>query len=134
MPNTMKEIMRLGAQGLCCSQILLQLALDATEDENPQLIDAARGLCLGLHAGLVCGSLTGGVCLLSMIDVHAAESDLIPRLVEWFEATFSETCCGTTCKVILGDDPMNKLERCPKIMVQTYEKCRELLAEYGHTI
>lgn len=134
MSSITKDIMKLNAQGYCCSQIIVELALEAQEDENPQLIDAMRGLCKGLQSGLICGTLSGAVCLLSMMDPKAAEENMIPRLVEWFDVTFTEAYCGTSCKTILADNPMNKLERCPKIIEQTYEKCRELLGEYGYTI
>jgi hypothetical protein len=59
---------------------------------------------------------------------------MIPRLVEWFEITFTACYGGTGCKTIIDDNPMNKFERCPKIMEQTYEKCRELLLETGRQI
>jgi hypothetical protein len=131
MQNTARDIARLNAQGYCCSQIMFAMALEATGDENPELMNAMRGLCMGLHAGRVCGTLSAGACLLAMFDPKTAETDLIPRLVEWFDTTFTEAYCGIDCKVILGDDPMNKFERCPKIMEQTYEKCRELLSETG---
>lgn len=134
MLSTSKDIMRLSAQGYCCSQILLELALEATEDQNPQLIDAMRGLCRGLQSGLICGTLSGAACLLSMFCPKVAEGQLIPRLVEWFEVTFTECYGGTSCKVILDDNPMNKFDRCPKIIEQTYEKCRELLLENGIAI
>jgi hypothetical protein len=29
---------------------------------------------------------------------------------------------------------MNKRERCPMLMEETFEKCRELLAAFGHEI
>ncbi len=134
MLNTSREIMRLSSQGYCCSQIILELGLEAAEDENPQLIDAVRGLCKGLFTGHICGTLTGAACLLSMFDPRAAEDHLIPRLVEWFEMTFTECYGGTSCKTILDDDPMNKFDRCPKIMEQTYDKCRALLSEVGRQI
>jgi hypothetical protein len=134
MNDISKDIMQLGSQGYCCSQIMVELALEATEDENPQLVDAVRGLCKGLYTGMLCGTLTGAACLLSMLDVKAAEEHLIPRLTEWFEMTFTECYGGTSCKIIMNDNPMNKFERCPKIMAQTYEKCRELLSEAGHQI
>jgi hypothetical protein len=126
--------MQLSLKGYCCSQIIVELGLAAINDENPQLIDAVRGLCSGLYSGMLCGTLTGACCLLSMIDAKDAEAHLIPRLVEWFEMTFTECYGGTSCKTILNDDPMNKYERCPKIMAQTYEKCRELLSEAGHQL
>ena len=135
MSDTLEQIMRLSAQGLCCSQILVTMALDANEDENPQLVDAVRGLCKGLGGGgYTCGVLLGAVCVLSMMDPRIAEAELIPRLTEWFEVTFNEQYGGTACAQILGDDPMNKCERCPQIMALTYEKCRALLEEHGMRI
>jgi hypothetical protein len=112
----------------------MALGLDALEDENPELIDAMRGLCKGLYSGLTCGTLTAGACLLSMVDVRAAEEHMIARLVEWFEMTYESAYGGISCAQILDNNPMNKFERCPVIIEQTYEKCRELLAEAGHAI
>lgn len=134
MSDTLKEIKRLASLGYCCSQIMVEMALEATEDENPQLIDAMRGLCKGIQSFQTCGTLTGAACLLAMFDPKAAETELIPRLAEWFDTTFTECYGGASCKCILNDDPMNKFERCPSVMEQTYEKCRELLAEIGQTI
>jgi len=134
MSDTARRIAYLGSQGYCCSQIMVELGLEALGDENPELINAMRGLCKGLHSGRVCGTLTGAACLLSMIDPKAAEGHLIPRLVEWFSMTYEPAYGGTDCKTILDDNPMNKYERCPRIMLETYEKCRELLSEAGYEI
>lgn len=123
--------MRLASQGYCCSQIIVELGLEATQDENPQLINAVRGLCKGLYSGMLCGTLTGAACLLSMLEPRAAEEHLISRLTEWFEMTFTECYGGTGCTTIMNDDPMNKFERCPRIMELTFDKCRELLSETG---
>ena len=131
MSDLSKDIAYLAAQGYCCSQIMVALGLNALGDQNPQLIDAVRGLCRGLYSGAVCGTLTGAACLLSMLDPRAAEAHMIPRLAEWFAMTFGEEYGGTDCAVILGDDPMNKFLRCPGIMERTAEKCRELLSEAG---
>lgn len=133
MSDTSKEIHRLAAQGYCCAQILLQMGLDARQDENPELVDAVAGLCGGLYSGLICGTLTGAACLLSLYDRDAAKS-MIPRLVEWFQTTYGASCGGINCDEIIAGNPDNRLERCPGIMEETYEKCRELLAELGHEI
>ena len=68
MSNTSREIIRLSSQGYCCSQIMVQMGLDAKQEENPELLDAVSGLCGGLHSGLFCGILTGAACLLSLFD------------------------------------------------------------------
>ncbi len=131
MNEIRKEYARMRAQNYCCSQIIIELALEAIGEENNMLISAMRGLCGGLHTGGICGTLPAGACLLAMLAPEKAESEMIPRLVEWFNATFAEAYSGIECNVILGGDPMNRIERCPEIICQTYFKCRELLAENG---
>ena len=134
MSDSGKEIRRLAAQGLCCSQIMVQLGLEAKQAENPELLDAVAGLCQGLYWGLCCGTLTGAACLLSLYDKKNAALHMIPKLAEWFETTYAESCGGIDCETIIDGNPLNKLERCPKIMEETFEKCRELLAEFGYEI
>jgi hypothetical protein len=120
--------------GYCCSQIMVKMGLDAKEKENPDLLAAVAGLCRGVHAGLICGTLTGGACLLSLYDKKEAAAFMIPQLVAWFEETYGSLYGGTSCQAIIGGDPAKKFERCPGLMVETFEKCRELLEEAGHDI
>jgi hypothetical protein len=134
MSDTAREIQRLASQGLCCSQIMVQIGLDARQEENPELLNAVAGLCGGLYSGLCCGILTGAACLLSLFDKESAASTMIPKLVEWFRAAFSQSFGGINCEEILQNNPMNRLERCPSMMEKTIEKCRELLSEFGHEI
>jgi hypothetical protein len=134
MNNLAKEIRMLSAEGYCCSQIMVKMGLDAMGDENPELLDAVAGLCGGMYSGLCCGVLTGAACLLSLYDKDKAKLIMIPQLVQWFENTFTACYGGINCRVIIDDDPMNRLERCPTMMEATFEKCRELLAECGHEI
>lgn len=134
MNATIIEILRLGAKGLCCSQIMVQMGLEKKGDDIPELVDAVAGLCGGLHSGLCCGILTGACCLLSMCDKANAKSTMIPRLVEWFQKTYTPQYGDITCKAIVGDSLAHRMERCPRMMAETYDKCRELLAEFGHEI
>ncbi len=134
MIDIIGEIARLSKEGYCCSQIMVHIGLEAQGDENPQLLDAVAGLCGGLYSGLCCGILTGAACLLSMCDREKAKAHMIPGLVKWFQTTYTGTYGGISCDCILGGDPMNRFERCPKIMAETAEKCRSLLAEHGHEI
>ena len=134
MNDTIREIRRLGANGCCCSQIMVQMGLDAIGDENPELMAAVAGLCGGLHSGLCCGILTGAACLLSMFDQPAAKAVMIPRLTAWFREACAPFYDGISCEEILEGNPANKIDRCPKLMAETYEKCRELLAESGREI
>jgi len=133
MSETSKEIYRLGMQGYCCSQILVKMGLDAKGSENPELLDAMGGLCGGLYSGLCCGTLTGAACLLSLYDSKNA-SRMIRALVEWFQRTYTEAYGGISCEEIIESNSMNRVERCPRIMEATFEKCRELLAEIGYEV
>jgi len=134
MSNAAKEIFRLAAQGYCCSQIMVKMGLEARQGENQELLDAVAGLCGGLHSGLCCGILTGAACLLSLYDKQNAAIYMIPRLVEWFETTYTSSYGGISCKDIIDNNPINKFDRCPKVMEETMEKCRELLTEFGYEI
>jgi|WetSurMetagenome_2_1015567.scaffolds.fasta_scaffold15266_4 hypothetical protein len=134
MGDTSKEVYRLAMQGYCCSQIMVKVGLEARGEDNPTLIEAMAGLCGGLHAGLCCGTLTGAACLLSMFDRKVAAMNMIPRIVEWFQMTYSQEYGGISCDEIIDNNLGNRGERCPKIMAETLDKCRELLAEHGYTI
>ena len=62
MDDTSLRLAQLSAQGLCCSQILMQLALEDMAADNPPLIRAMAGLCEGSGGGGLCGVATGGAC------------------------------------------------------------------------
>ncbi len=59
-----ERLLELGMQGFECSQIMMMIALEIEEKENPDLIRAVSGLTGGMgHGGGTCGALTGGaVC------------------------------------------------------------------------
>ena len=82
------RIMELSRQGLYCAQIMVQLALDAEGKENPELVQAVRGLCGGFAwSGGPCGVLSGGVCFLSLLgrELPAEEKiELIGQFHAWF--------------------------------------------------
>ena len=113
---------------------MVQIGLEAKQEENPELLDAVAGLCNGIHRGLCCGILTGAACLLSLYDKRNAASFMIPKLVDWFETTYTKSYKGIACDDILDQNPMNRLSRCPRIMEETIIKCRELLAGYGYAL
>ncbi len=127
MQDYTDKIFEYQLKGYCCSQILLQMGLDEKGLKNADLINAVKGLCSGLYSGLLCGALSGGACLLSFFEPDKASDQMIPLLVQWFEDNF-ESC---NCKDILGDDPFNKVEKCPVIVNKTYEKVIEILEDYG---
>lgn len=134
MYDNANEIYDLTLKGYCCSQIMIKLGLDAQKRENEELLNAVSALCKGLHSGLICGTLTGAACLLSLFDKKEAASNMIPRLVEWFDTTYTPLYGGISCNDIISGDPLKRIERCPEVMKRTYEVCRELLEENGYDV
>jgi hypothetical protein len=122
----------LSLKGYCCSQMILQMGLDAQKKENPALIQAVAGLCRGLNGGLLCGTLTAGACLLALCDPQNAAQFLINDLVAWFTEEYGALYGGIDCKDILAGEPDNRYSRCPEIVAATYAKVVELLEEYGY--
>ena len=140
MDDIMMRMVELGQQGFYCSQILIILALEAQGKSNPDLVRAMSGLRGGMgNSGKVCGTLTGGVCLLALYagkgvpeeNEHIHLDLMISELLEWFEqeckARFN---CGIDCSDILQDDARNRTSRCPQLVMATFEKAREILAAH----
>ena len=134
------RISQLQLEGFHCAQVLLTMGLEYLGEENPSLIRAMNGLSGGLgFQGKTCGALTGGACLLALFAGRGTleESEqrslnvMIQQLVEWFEVEFGEQYGGTDCRLILGDDPWNKMTRCPKLINDTYFMAKQLLQENG---
>lgn len=128
------RIMELSREGLYCAQIMVQLALDAEGKENPELIEAVRGLCGGFAwSGGPCGALSGGACLLSLLgrglDLSERE-ELVAEFHRWFAGRTAQFG-GEDCNDITGGDRGNMFSVCPGVIIDSYEKCVELLAERG---
>ena len=128
------RIMELSREGLYCAQIMVQLALDAEGKENPELIEAVRGLCGGFAwSGGPCGALSGGVCFLSLLgrglDISERE-ELVAEFHRWFAGRTAQFG-GEDCNDITGGDRGNMFSVCPGVIIDSYEKCVELLAERG---
>lgn len=134
------RMLKLAGQGFHCSQILLQLGLEAQGKDNPDLVRTMAGLAGGVgFCGDICGALTGGACFLALYagrGIPDEEEDprlnvMVNELVEWFTQEFSECYGGIHCREILADDPRNQTSRCPDLVIKTYEKVKLLLAESG---
>ena len=128
------RIMELSREGLYCAQIMVQLALDAEGKENPELIEAVRGLCGGFAwSGGPCGALSGGACLLSLLgrglEISERE-ELVAEFHRWFAGRTAQFG-GEDCDDITGGDRGNMFSVCPGVIIDSYEKCVELLAERG---
>jgi C_GCAxxG_C_C family probable redox protein len=134
------RMMELAQQGFCCSQVLLIMGLEAQGKSNPDLVRAVHGLCGGLgSSGDICGTLTGGACLLSLYagrgtleeEKDARLTQMVIELVQWFADKYGQLYGGIKCQDILADDPDNYSARCPGIVAETYQKAKELLSASG---
>ena len=121
------RVHELGLQGLCCTQIMVQLALEERGEHNQQLIDSTGVLCLGLFDGLVCGALTGGALAMAVLAGERPDGVLVAELVDWFRTTYGMI----DCDVFTGDDASLQFTRCPAMVAATYAEMRELLDAHG---
>ena len=134
------RIVELQQQGFTCSQILLMMGLEAQGKSDPDLVRAMHALAGGIGgSGNVCGTLTGGACLLGLYAGRGFPEEtenpclnlVIGELVEWFTHDYGQLYGGICCTDILDGDPQNKMTRCPGIVSTTYQKVKELLIANG---
>ncbi|SHK38365.1 DVU_1555 family C-GCAxxG-C-C protein [Desulforamulus aeronauticus] len=135
MSETMFRMFELAQQGFSCSQILLQLGLDAQGKSNEDLLRAMAGLAGGMgFSGETCGALTGGACLLGLYAAdHERFQVMVAELVDWFKAQGTSAYGGFTCGDILGEELQYQVVsvKCGEIVTATYDKVREILLNYG---
>lgn len=138
--EVMDRIMELSAQGFGCSQILLQLGMDITGETDPMLLRAMGGLCGGIGStGDVCGTLTGGCCLIAYFagkgDAEETADEnyagMLRELCDWFDESYGQAYGSRKCDDILEGDPFNKPNRCPAMMENVYVKVIEILQSRG---
>lgn len=133
------RMLELARQGFFCAQIIMALALEAEGKEDPDLLRAMGGLSEGVgHSGGACGALTGGCCLISYFAgkgepdeiEHEAYREMQRELITWFEA-YTAAYGGSACACILDGDPKNRMQRCPVVVRDVFEKCIEILSARG---
>lgn len=135
------RVMQWSARGYCCSQIMALLALEAQGRQNPDLVRAQAGLCLGGgNSGGTCGVLTGAACVLGLYAGKGTDGEtaherlplMFEQLTQWFSRTVGETYGGTTCRQILGDgESQPHPARCGPILLDTYRQVQTILLENG---
>lgn len=118
-----EDIFILKMNGYCCSQIVMELGLGMMDMKNDQLVEAMAGLCDGVKCGSICGVASAAICLMYVADGKAAERGLVQEYLDWFEESFG----ALECSMLVGDDPMAKLEKCPMFIESTMYKLEELL-------
>lgn len=130
-----ERVMELSQKGYHCSQIMMQLSLDLREREEPFTIRSLGALGGGMFAKRNCGTLTGGVAMLSSyFPREAGEPEpeayqaIAKELVEWFEKENGSINCGDLVDI---DDMETVMNFCPGLIARTFEKCLELMEAHG---
>lgn len=128
------------AQGFYCSQILILLGMDLQGKRNPDLVRSMQALAGGIgFSGNICGALTGGASLLGLYAGKGKQDQeederlnlMLLDLVDWFKQGIGVKYNGIDCDVILEGKRANMPLRCPDIVQAVYQKCKELLVDYG---
>lgn len=139
MDDLIFRLIKRKAQGYCCAQIILILALEAQGKTNTDLVRSVGGLCFGINgSGEVCGALSGGACLISLYagqgSNEEAPDDLYSKMmgefVEWFGRVAIDEYGGTRCDEILEKFPDRSI--CGRIVADTYGECMNILASHGY--
>jgi len=128
------KMLKLSAQGFQCAQILIILALEHDDKENPDLVRAAGALNVGLSDGSgPCGALTGGCCFISYFagkgEMDELEDPALKDMISEFSAWFREIHGSQICTEILDGDMTNMTARCPEIVKASFSKAMEILLE-----
>ncbi|PHR24493.1 MAG: hypothetical protein COA36_15760 [Desulfotalea sp.] len=133
------DILRLAGAGYCCSQIVVQLALEVQGVENPGLMRAMSGLCHGFPAMEgTCGAVTGGACLLAYYGgkgrADEEENDrlalMLAELSSWFNDYAAEQFSGLKCSDIVEDGRIDAAI-CGGLISGCYGKVLTILVENG---
>ncbi|NLX18091.1 MAG: C_GCAxxG_C_C family protein [Desulfobulbus sp.] len=130
------RIMQLAAEGLCCSQIMIRLALDDMGEENIPLVRSMAGLCEGAGEGGLCGVASGAVCVLALYAAKGSATEemlpcypvLVSQFMEWFKGT-STTWGGIRCEDIVAHNGGIQPQVCGNIMLRARETLIQLLVE-----
>ena len=138
MDDTSLRLAQLSAQGLCCSQILMQLALEDMGADNPPLIRAMAGLCEGSGGDGLCGVATGGACVLALYAARGSADEepldsyplLVSEFMDWFRASAADWG-GIRCDEIVSVQGGQRPEVCGAILLRARETILGLLAEQG---
>ena len=141
MDEIMLRMLQLSAKGYGCSQILMKLALELRDEENPALMRAMAGPGYGCGSGAAtCGALVGGCCVLALYTGTDAEAELgsavlrpmQAALTDWFEERVGGEDGGTICGQIVGaEGPEANRQRCGNIVAETYTQIMAILAAHG---
>ncbi len=136
------RMIELSEKNYNCSQILMVLALEESEKNNPDLVRGVSGLADGCgFFNETCGAMTSGAAIIALHAARGADDEtdsehLLPMLQEfgdWFQKEMGEKYNGTRCKDIAGDlvgTPEVK-QICAGVVFETNNKVNEILKSYN---
>lgn len=133
------DILRLAHQGYCCSQIVMQLALDLQGQSNPGLIRAMAWLCHGFSATRgTCGAVTGAACLIAYYAAkgkpHEEPHDRLPLMLSelalWFEKYGTSRFGSINCADIVKDGQPDTAI-CGGLVSECFDRAITILMENG---
>ena len=122
--------------GYQCAQVLLLYALEAQGIDNPDLVRAMGGLNRGMsNYRSVCGSLSGGLCLLSYFagkgspkeTANPGYDEMAAVLYDWVLKDNDDTGGSPMCMDLLENDLSQRARVCPLLISRTFQKCLEIL-------
>ena len=122
--------------GYQCAQVLLLYALEAQGIDNPDLVRAMGGLNRGMsNYRSVCGSLSGGLCLLSYFagkgsseeTANPGYDEMAGERYDWFLKDNEGTGGSPMCMDLLENDLSQRARVCPLLISRTFQKCLEIL-------
>lgn len=134
------KVMELSRYGYFCSQIMAILTLETLGEENPGLVRAMGGLNGGVgFSGDCCGCMTGGACIISYFTGKGEDTGMddaqhknaMKEFTDWFNEQMLIDYGGIDCRDITRGNPAKRVELCPMIIAQSFEKCMEILTEKG---
>ncbi|MDP3479497.1 MAG: C-GCAxxG-C-C family protein [Desulfoprunum sp.] len=133
------DILKLAHHGFCCSQIVMQLALDLQGQSNPGLIRAMSGLCHGIYDTRgTCGALTGAACLIAYYAGKGKADDeadnhlplMLSELAVWFEEYGTSRFGGINCADIVKDNQPDTAI-CGGLVSECFGRAMAILMENG---
>lgn len=140
MEETGQRVLRLSGEGLCCSQILVAMALEDQGRSNPDLMRAMAGLGMGCGTGqATCGVLTGAACVLGLMVMAGIQepgpapvlSSMLTQLHQWFPAAAETPPDKVSCAAVLGPEPTTaSLHKCSVLVAAAYDKIMEMMKNY----
>lgn len=139
MDDSVLRIMQLGSQGLCCSQILMKMALEDMGEENIPLIRALSALCEGVGSCGLCGAASGGACVIALFAAKgdAAEEEdigyklMLDEFMTWFRSAAPPRWGGIRCDEIITGSAAMESEKCGDIIVSVRNKVLEIVTQHG---